>query len=210
MAKLPPPRRRRPAPARAIGPRRHLHARASAGARRRGGRDRLRAGEEPCALRLRLHHHDRPRHHRLLQSQPPVPLPGAPRRTLEGRGGGRERARVPARRGDAGAAHRRPRNPDRATAPGLVSSPQISSEHGNIKEGRFGLDYFSSFNIVLNALDNVDARRHVNRSSYVPVLVRAAACVACAVAPLPRGEKRLRVTSPVCAQAVPRCWRAAG
>jgi len=40
---------------------------------------------------------------------------------------------------------------------------EIKAEHGNIKEARFGPDFFSKFNIVLNALDNVDARRHVNR-----------------------------------------------
>jgi ubiquitin-like 1-activating enzyme E1 B len=33
----------------------------------------------------------------------------------------------------------------------------------NIKEARFGLDFFKSFDLVLNGLDNMDARRHVNR-----------------------------------------------
>lgn len=33
----------------------------------------------------------------------------------------------------------------------------------NIKEPRFDLDYFKGFDIVLNGLDNMDARRHVNR-----------------------------------------------
>jgi ubiquitin-like 1-activating enzyme E1 B len=33
----------------------------------------------------------------------------------------------------------------------------------NIQETRFGLKYFEQFTCVLNALDNVDARRHVNR-----------------------------------------------
>ena len=40
---------------------------------------------------------------------------------------------------------------------------EIVAVHGNVKESRFDLDYFASFAIVLNALDNVDARRHVNR-----------------------------------------------
>ena len=39
----------------------------------------------------------------------------------------------------------------------------IKAEHGNIKSSQFTLDFFKSFNIVLNGLDNVDARRHVNR-----------------------------------------------
>uniref|UniRef100_A0A7S4C239 SUMO-activating enzyme subunit n=1 Tax=Chrysotila carterae TaxID=13221 RepID=A0A7S4C239_CHRCT len=42
-------------------------------------------------------------------------------------------------------------------------SLHINAQHGNIKEERFGFDFFKQFNIVLNALDNVDARRHVNR-----------------------------------------------
>ena len=39
----------------------------------------------------------------------------------------------------------------------------IQAEHGNIKSGTFTFDFFKQFNIVLNGLDNVDARRHVNR-----------------------------------------------
>lgn len=39
----------------------------------------------------------------------------------------------------------------------------VIAHHGNIKESRFGVSYFKTFSIVLNALDNVDARRHVNR-----------------------------------------------
>lgn len=33
----------------------------------------------------------------------------------------------------------------------------------NIKEERFGLDFFRQFNLVIDALDNVSARKHVNR-----------------------------------------------
>lgn len=33
----------------------------------------------------------------------------------------------------------------------------------NIKEARFGLEFFRGFDLVLNGLDNMDARRHVNR-----------------------------------------------
>lgn len=39
----------------------------------------------------------------------------------------------------------------------------IVAHHGNVKTPNFDLDYFGKFAIVLNALDNVDARRHVNR-----------------------------------------------
>ena len=32
-----------------------------------------------------------------------------------------------------------------------------------MKDGVYGLDFFRRFAIVLNGLDNVEARRHVNR-----------------------------------------------
>jgi len=40
---------------------------------------------------------------------------------------------------------------------------KIVSHFGNIKDARFGPDFFRKFDIVMNALDNLDARRHVNR-----------------------------------------------
>ncbi|KAG3118480.1 SUMO-activating enzyme subunit 2 [Phytophthora idaei] len=40
---------------------------------------------------------------------------------------------------------------------------KITAHHGNIKNSQFGLEYFQQFALVLNALDNVDARKHVNR-----------------------------------------------
>ncbi|KAL4175785.1 hypothetical protein KRP22_000744 [Phytophthora ramorum] len=40
---------------------------------------------------------------------------------------------------------------------------KITAHHGNIKSSQFGLEYFQQFALVLNALDNVDARKHVNR-----------------------------------------------
>lgn len=39
----------------------------------------------------------------------------------------------------------------------------IVAHHANIKEPRFGVAYFQRFDLVLNALDNLDARRWVNR-----------------------------------------------
>lgn len=35
--------------------------------------------------------------------------------------------------------------------------------HANIKDPEFNIDWFQSFDIVFNALDNLDARRHVNK-----------------------------------------------
>jgi ubiquitin-like 1-activating enzyme E1 B len=44
-------------------------------------------------------------------------------------------------------------------------SPDVNvvAHHGNIKSPQFGFDYFKGFSLVMNALDNVEARRHVNR-----------------------------------------------
>ena len=43
------------------------------------------------------------------------------------------------------------------------ASIRIRAHHANIKEASFSPSFFSSFSLVLNALDNLDARRHVNR-----------------------------------------------
>ncbi|TRM57404.1 hypothetical protein BD626DRAFT_213035 [Schizophyllum amplum] len=40
---------------------------------------------------------------------------------------------------------------------------RITPIHGNIKDPEFDLEWFHGFDIVLNALDNLDARRHVNK-----------------------------------------------
>ena len=40
---------------------------------------------------------------------------------------------------------------------------EIVAHHGNIKNTAYDLAFFETFNVVLNALDNVEARRHVNR-----------------------------------------------
>ncbi|KAL2642149.1 hypothetical protein R1flu_009736 [Riccia fluitans] len=39
----------------------------------------------------------------------------------------------------------------------------IVAHHANVKSPQFGVGYFQQFNLVLNGLDNLDARRHVNR-----------------------------------------------
>ncbi|CAI0437904.1 unnamed protein product, partial [Linum tenue] len=39
----------------------------------------------------------------------------------------------------------------------------ITSHHANVKDSSFNVDFFKQFNVVLNGLDNLDARRHVNR-----------------------------------------------
>lgn len=40
---------------------------------------------------------------------------------------------------------------------------KIEAHHANIKDPQFNVDWFKSFVIVFNALDNLDARRHVNK-----------------------------------------------
>ncbi|GKT87752.1 LOW QUALITY PROTEIN: thiF family protein [Colletotrichum tofieldiae] len=40
---------------------------------------------------------------------------------------------------------------------------KIVAHHANIKDSQFNVKWFRDFNIVFNALDNLEARRHVNR-----------------------------------------------
>ncbi|KAL7624184.1 E1 ubiquitin-activating protein uba2 [Parahypoxylon ruwenzoriense] len=40
---------------------------------------------------------------------------------------------------------------------------QIVAHHANIKDTQFNVEWFRRFKVVFNALDNLDARRHVNR-----------------------------------------------
>lgn len=50
---------------------------------------------------------------------------------------------------------------------------KIEAIHANIKDPQFNIKWFKRFNLVFNALDNVDARRHVNRmclTANVPLI----------------------------------------
>lgn len=44
-------------------------------------------------------------------------------------------------------------------------NPKVTLEahHGNIKDSQFNVDWFKGFTMVFNALDNLEARRHVNK-----------------------------------------------
>ena len=68
-------------------------------------------------------------------------------------------------------------SPSAAAAPGASASGTathvegdvtIVSHHANIKDGQYDVDFFKGFDIVLNGLDNVEARRHVNRCGPSP------------------------------------------
>eukprot|EP00818_Percolomonas_sp_WS_P007589 CAMPEP_0117449524 /NCGR_PEP_ID=MMETSP0759-20121206/7990_1 /TAXON_ID=63605 /ORGANISM="Percolomonas cosmopolitus, Strain WS" /LENGTH=652 /DNA_ID=CAMNT_0005242003 /DNA_START=9 /DNA_END=1967 /DNA_ORIENTATION=- len=50
---------------------------------------------------------------------------------------------------------------------------KITPHHANVKSSHFSVDYFQRFKVVMNALDNVSARQHVNRmclAADVPLL----------------------------------------
>lgn len=40
---------------------------------------------------------------------------------------------------------------------------KLEAHHANIKDPQFNLEWFKGFTIVFNALDNLEARRHVNK-----------------------------------------------
>ncbi|KAL1918225.1 uncharacterized protein VTP21DRAFT_3491 [Calcarisporiella thermophila] len=52
-------------------------------------------------------------------------------------------------------------------------SVEIIAHHANIKDAKFNVEWFKRFDIVMNGLDNLDARRHVNQmclAANVPLL----------------------------------------
>lgn len=85
----------------------------------------------------------------------------------------------------------------------------VTAKHGNIKDGNFDMNYFGKFTLVLNALDNIDARRHVNRlclankiplidagtqgylGQVMPILKGKTECYECTPKPIPK-------TYPIC------------
>ena len=43
---------------------------------------------------------------------------------------------------------------------------KIKAHHANIKNPEFGIEFYRKFNLVINGLDNLDARKHVNRVCF--------------------------------------------
>lgn len=68
---------------------------------------------------------------------------------------------------------------------------KITWHYGNVKDAQFGINYVRKFDIVLNALDNVDARRHMNRlclAAGVPLLDSGTTGFLGQVMPIMKGE----------------------
>ena len=49
------------------------------------------------------------------------------------------------------------------TAEAFNPSVKIEAHHANIKDTQFSTEWFKEFTVIFNALDNLDARRHVNK-----------------------------------------------
>jgi ubiquitin-like 1-activating enzyme E1 B len=61
----------------------------------------------------------------------------------------------------------------REAALAICPEAKIVAHHGNVKDPQFGPEYVRQFAVVLNALDNLDARRHMNRvclAAQVPLI----------------------------------------
>ncbi|KAA8895093.1 ubiquitin-activating enzyme E1 3 [Sphaerosporella brunnea] len=61
----------------------------------------------------------------------------------------------------------------RETAGKFNPNVKLEAHHANIKDPQFNVKWFKGFDLVFNALDNLDARKHVNRmclAAYVPLI----------------------------------------
>lgn len=102
-------------------------------------------------------HAARPGYHRLVQSQPPIPIPE--KRCQEVKGLGMQAMfQMIGQSHSTKRPHRTPLQVAARTAQAFNPSCKITPIHGNIKEERFDVAWFQSFDIVLNALDNLGER----------------------------------------------------
>lgn len=83
---------------------------------------------------------------------------------------------------------------------------QIDAHHGNVKETKFNPEFIKNFDVVLNGLDNLEARKHVNRlclAAEVPLVesgttgylgqvtvheINKTACFECSPKPVPKSH----------------------
>lgn len=75
----------------------------------------------------------------------------------------------------------------------------ITALHANIKDAQFDVGWFSQFDIVMNALDNLDARRHVNKmcmAANVPLIESGTAGYGGQVQPIKQASCTALGTSP--------------
>lgn len=77
----------------------------------------------------------------------------------------------------------------------MCPEANIVAYHDNVKNPRFGPSFLREFDVVLNALDNLDARRHVNRCALAGARV-AFACESACVSDSRRHRRHHR--QPVC------------
>jgi len=59
------------------------------------------------------------------------------------------------------------------TAEKFNPNVKLEAHHANIKDPEFNVNWFKGFDVVFNALDNLEARRHVNKmclSADVPLI----------------------------------------
>ncbi|KAJ4462749.1 putative SUMO-activating enzyme subunit uba-2 [Paratrimastix pyriformis] len=79
---------------------------------------------------------------------------------------------------------------------------KIVAHHGNIRNPEMNVEFFSQFVMVMNALDNVDARRHVNRmclAARVPLIESGTRGVVGQVAPIIKGLTECYECNPITA-----------
>ena len=97
----------------------------------------------------------------------------------------------------------------KGTAGKFNPNVKIEAHHANIKDPQFNVDWFKSFVIVFNALDNLDARRHVNKmciAAEVPLIESGTTGFNGQVQPIRKGltecydcsEKQTPKSFPVC------------
>lgn len=88
-----------------------------------------------------------------------------------------------------------------SSAMAFNSDACITSYHKNVKEPDFNVSFFEKYDVVLNALDNVDARRHVNRlclASDTPLIESGTTGYIGQIMPIVKGQMECYECRPKC------------